>query len=197
MMSCAFPYFLSFEPTKHWNVLPSLGDKYFQRYHARLVETYREFRLLEKGVESGITFAHSRLTQAKMNSGFSFGESGLLKLSYCDLRSTVSLALAHQWLPGIIQTNMRGGFFKLLGPVVDVHSFRRCDERKKVRRSCRSRRINYWCLCSLCEHSHLDGAIFVVLRSMSYNWSCCFWFNIIPIPFPCSCVRDHPRWSVL
>jgi len=89
--------------------------------------------LLEKDVKEGVNFAATRLAQAEMNSGFSFGECGLLKMSYCDLRNTVRLAPAHQWLLGIIKKDMWGGFFKLLGPVAGVKWFRRCDERKKVR----------------------------------------------------------------
>jgi hypothetical protein len=89
--------------------------------------------LLEKDVKEGVNFAATRLAQAKMNSGFSFGECGLLKMSYCDLRNIVRLAPAHQWLLGIIKKDMWGGFFKLLGPVAGVKWFRRCDERKKVR----------------------------------------------------------------
>ncbi len=62
-------------------MLACLGDTYFQRDRAsRLVETYREIRLLEKCVDEGVNFAPARLTQAKMNSGFSFGECGLLKI---------------------------------------------------------------------------------------------------------------------
>jgi len=73
-----------------------------------------------------------RLTRAKVNSGFSFGECGLLKLSYCDLRNTVRVAPAHQWLIGIIKKDMWGGFYKLLGLVAGVQLFRRCDERKRL-----------------------------------------------------------------
>jgi len=78
----------------------------------------------------------TRLSQAKMNSGFSLGEYGLLKLSYCDLRNTVRLAPAHQWPLGIIKKYMWGGFFNSLSLVAGVQWFRRCDERKNVRRSC-------------------------------------------------------------
>ena len=122
-------------------MLSCLGDNYFQRDHAKLVETYREIQLPEKDVEEGVNFAHARLTQAKMNSGFSFGECGLLKILYYDLRNTVRLAPAHQWLLGIIKKDIWGGFYKLLGPVAGVQWFRRCDERKKVSRSCRPRRL--------------------------------------------------------
>ncbi len=66
-----------------------------------------------------------------MNLGFSFGECGLLKISYCDIRNTVRLALAHQWLLGIIKKYMWGGFFKLLGSVDGVRWFRRGDEQKR------------------------------------------------------------------
>ena len=84
-------------------------------------------------MKEGVNFAATRLAQANMISGFSFGECGLLKMSYCDLINTVRLAPAHQWLLGIIKKDMWGGFFKLLGPVAGVKWFRRCDERKKVR----------------------------------------------------------------
>ena len=123
-------------------MLSCLGDKYFKREHSRLVETYREIRLLEKDVDEGVNFAHARLTHAKMNSaGFSFGECGVLKLSYCDIRNMVRLAPAHQWILGIIKKDKWVGFYKLLGPVAGVQWFRRCDERKKVSRSCRPRRL--------------------------------------------------------
>ena len=127
-----------------------LGDAYFQRDHARILETYREIRILEKDVEEGVQFAPARLTQAKMHMGFSFGECGLLKMSYCDLRNTVRIAPAHQWLLGIIKKDMWGGFYKLLGPAAGLQWSRRCDERKKVRDGgrCRSCTCLSWsCLC--------------------------------------------------
>jgi hypothetical protein len=99
--------------------------------------------MLEKDVEERVNFAPTRLAKAKMNSSFSFGECGLLKLSYCDLKNTARITLAHQWLLGIIKKDMRGGFFKLLDLVAGVQWFRICDERKQVRKSSRSRRFTY------------------------------------------------------
>ena len=101
-------------------MLSCLSDKYFKRDRARLVETYRGIQILEKDVEEGVNFAPTRLSQAKLNSGFSFDEFGLLLLSYFDLRNTVRLVPAHQCLLEIIKKDIWGGFFKLLGPVAGV-----------------------------------------------------------------------------
>ena len=110
-----------------------LGADYFQRDHKRLLDTYREIRLLEEAVDEGVHAAPTRLTQAKTHTGFSFGKCNLLKLSYLDIRNFVRLPPAHQWLLGIIKKDMWGGFYKLLGPLVGTQWMRRCDERKKVR----------------------------------------------------------------
>jgi hypothetical protein len=114
----------------------------------------------ENDVKEGVNFAPTRLAQAKMNSGFSFGECGLLKMSCCDLRNTVRIAPARQWILGIIKKDMWGGFFKLLGPVAGVQWFRRCDERKKVRSPCclYSRRCSYFGSCGPCGCSHVEVA---------------------------------------
>lgn len=110
-----------------------LGADYFQRDHKRLLDTYREIRLLEEAVDEGVHAAPARLTQAKTHTGFSFGKCNLLKLSYLDIRNFVRLPPAHQWLLGIIKKDMWGGFYKLLGPLAGTQWMRRCDERKKVR----------------------------------------------------------------
>ena len=58
-----------------------LGVDYFQRDHERLLDTYREIRLLAEAVDEGVHVAHVRLTQAKTHTRFSFGKWNLLKLS--------------------------------------------------------------------------------------------------------------------
>ena len=97
-----------------------LGADYFQRDHKRLVDIYREIKLLEEAVDDGVHVAPARLSQAKTHTGFSFGNCNLLKLSYLDLRNFVRLPPAHQWLLGIIKKDMWGGFYKLLGPTVET-----------------------------------------------------------------------------
>ncbi len=106
---------------------------YFQRDHKRLVDIYREIKLLEEAVDEGVHDAPARLSQAKTHTGFSFGNCNLLKLPYLDLRNFVRLPPAHQWLLGIIKKDIWGGFYKLLGPTVGTQWMRRCDERKLVR----------------------------------------------------------------
>ena len=106
-----------------------LGADYFQRDHRRLLDTYREIRLLEEEIDERVHVAPTRLTQAKTRTGFSFGKCYLSKLSYLDIRNFVTLPPTHQWLLGI----MWGGFYKLLGPLVGTQWLSRCDERKKVR----------------------------------------------------------------
>jgi len=88
-----------------------LGADYFQRDHKRLLDTYREIRLLEEAVEEGVHAALARLTHAKTHTRFSFGKCNLLKLSYLDIRNLVRLPPAHQWLLGIIKKDMWSGFY--------------------------------------------------------------------------------------
>ena len=68
-----------------------VGADNFQRDHERLLDTYREIRLLEEAVDEGVHAAPARLTQAKTHTGFSFGKCNLLKLSYLDIRNFVRL----------------------------------------------------------------------------------------------------------
>ena len=93
-----------------------LGADYFQRDHKRLLDTYREIRLLEEAVDEGVHAASARLTQAKTHTGFSFGKCNLLKLSYLDIRNFVRLPPAHQWLLGIIKKSHVGRLLQTLGP---------------------------------------------------------------------------------
>ena len=76
-----------------------VGADYFQSDHKRLLNTYREIKLLEEAVDEGVHDAPARLSQAKTHTGFSFGKCNLLKLSYLDIRkcvrpSTISPSMA-------------------------------------------------------------------------------------------------------
>ncbi len=48
-----------------------VGANYFQRDHKRLVDIYREIKLLEEAVDEGVHVAPTRLSQAKTVTGMS------------------------------------------------------------------------------------------------------------------------------
>lgn len=108
-----------------------VGDKYFQRDHGRIAETYREIKRLEDDVAEGIYGAQARLTMARTNTGFSFGDCRLMDISYIDIRNLVRTAQCHEKLLGIAKKDFFGGLHKLLGPSA-IPFLRRADERQEM-----------------------------------------------------------------